>query len=156
MPLVIVLPGIAAVVLAPDLAKPDEAYPTMMALLPSGLLGLVFAALIAAIVASTASKINSIATIFTLDLYAKRSGGKEPGEARERHLGFVGRAAAVVAILLAIVTARPLVGSSEQAFQFIQEFTGFFTPVASRLSSCSACSGSARTRRGRSPRRRRR
>ncbi|MGY2736996.1 sodium/sugar symporter [Sphingomonas sp. UYP23] len=128
MPLVIVLPGIAAVVLAPDLAKPDEAYPTMMALLPSGLLGLVFAALIAAIVASTASKINSIATIFTLDLYAKRSGGKEPGEGRERHLVFVGRAAAVVAILLAIVAARPLVGSSEQAFQFIQEFTGFFTP----------------------------
>jgi SSS family solute:Na+ symporter len=128
MPLVIVLPGIAAVVLAPGLAKPDEAYPTMMALLPSGLLGLVFAALIAAIVASTASKINSIATIFTLDLYAKRSGGKAPGEGRERHLVFVGRAAAVVAIVLAIVTARPLVGSSEQAFQFIQEFTGFFTP----------------------------
>ncbi|MDO7840767.1 sodium/sugar symporter [Sphingomonas immobilis] len=127
MPLVIVLPGIAAVVLAPDLAKPDEAYPTMMRLLPSGLLGLVFAALIAAIVASTASKINSIATIFTLDLYAKRRGG-EDGAAREKHLVFVGRAAAVVAILLAIVTARPLVGSSEQAFQFIQEFTGFFTP----------------------------
>ena len=128
MPLVIVLPGIAAVVLAPGLAKPDEAYPTMMRLLPSGLLGLVFAALIAAIVASTASKINSIATIFTLDLYAKRRGGVDRGEAQERHLVFVGRAAAVVAILLAIVTARPLVGSSEQAFQFIQEFTGFFTP----------------------------
>ncbi|AUW57709.1 sodium transporter [Sphingobium sp. SCG-1] len=128
MPLVIVLPGIAAVVLAPNLAKPDEAYPTMMRLLPSGLLGLVFAALIAAIVASTASKINSIATIFTLDLYAKRRGGAARGEKQERHLVFVGRAAAVVAILLAIVTARPLVGSSEQAFQFIQEFTGFFTP----------------------------
>ncbi|MGH6613498.1 sodium/sugar symporter [Sphingomonas sp.] len=128
MPVVIVLPGIAAVVLAPDLAKPDEAYPTMMRLLPSGLLGLVFAALIAAIVASTASKINSIATIFTLDLYAKRRGGRNQGAGNERHLVFVGRAAAVVAILLAILTARPLVGSSEQAFQFIQEFTGFFTP----------------------------
>jgi len=67
MPVIIVLPGIAAVLLAPDLAKPDEAYPTMMRLLPTGLLGLVFAALIAAIIASTASKINSIATIFTLD-----------------------------------------------------------------------------------------
>ena len=128
MPIVIVLPGIAAVVLAPDLAKPDEAYPTMMRLLPSGLLGLVFAALVAAIVASTASKINSIATIFTLDLYAKRRGGVDRGEGRERHLVNVGRIAAVVAIALAIVTARPLVGSSEQAFQFIQEFTGFFTP----------------------------
>src|SRR3546814_11451265 len=71
MPGIIVLPGIAAVLLAPDLAKPDQAYPTMMSLLPVGLLGLVFAALVAAIIASTASKINSVATIFTLDLYAK-------------------------------------------------------------------------------------
>jgi SSS family solute:Na+ symporter len=47
---------------------------------------------------------------------------------RERHLVFVGRATAIIAILIAILTARPLVGSSEQAFQFIQEFTGFFTP----------------------------
>ena len=70
MPVIIVLPGIAAVVLAPNLARPDEAYPTMMACC-HGLLGLVFAALVAAIVASTASKINSIATIFTLDLYTK-------------------------------------------------------------------------------------
>ena len=65
------MPGIAAVVLAPGLARPDQAYPTMMGLLPTGILGLVFAALIAAIIASTASKINSIATIFTLDVYAK-------------------------------------------------------------------------------------
>ena len=132
MPLIIVLPGIAAVVLAPDLAKPDEAYPTMMRLLPTGLLGLVFAALIAAIVASTASKINSIATIFTLDIYAKFRGMASDVEdqsgRRERHLVFVGRATAIVAIVIAILTARPLVGSSEQAFQFIQEFTGFFTP----------------------------
>lgn len=129
MPLVIVVPGIAAVVLAPDLAKPDEAYPTMMRLLPSGLLGLVFAALIAAIIASTASKINSIATIFTLDLYAKRT--SESGQldkAQERKLVRIGRIAASVAILIAIVAARPLLGGADQAFQFIQEFSGFFTP----------------------------
>ena len=82
MPVIIVLPGIAAVVLAPGLAKPDEAYPTMMRLLPTGLLGLVFAALIAAIIASTASKINSIATIFTLDLYAKARGIQTPRRGR--------------------------------------------------------------------------
>lgn len=137
MPLIIVLPGIAAVLLAPGLPKPDEAYPTMMRLLPTGLLGLVFAALVAAIIASTASKINSIATIFTLDIYAKfrrqptraedgrsehRAGGDEP------HLVRVGRITAVVSIAIAIVAAKPLVGASEQAFQFIQEFTGFFTP----------------------------
>lgn len=136
MPVIIVLPGIAAVLLAPGLAKPDEAYPTMMRLLPTGLLGLVFAALVAAIIASTASKINSIATIFTLDIYAKfrrlptdvEDHKGEAHGARERHLVRVGRIAAIVAIVIAILTARPLVGSSEQAFQFIQEFTGFFTP----------------------------
>jgi SSS family solute:Na+ symporter len=134
MPLIIVVPGIAAVMLAPGLPKPDEAYPTMMRLLPPGLLGLVFAALIAAIIASTASKINSIATIFTLDLYAKFRGDRTRAEDdsgdkhEERHLVLVGRIAAVTAIVIAILTARPLVGASEQAFQFIQEFTGFFTP----------------------------
>ena len=135
MPLIIVLPGIAAVVLAPGLPKPDQAYPMMMRLLPPGLLGLVFAALIAAIIASTASKINSIATIFTLDLYAKFRGertraedakGESTGE--EKHLVLVGRITAIIAIMIAILAARPLVGSSEQAFQYIQEFTGFFTP----------------------------
>jgi SSS family solute:Na+ symporter len=136
MPLVIVLPGIAAVLLAPDLARPDQAYPTMLRLLPPGLLGLVFAALIAAIIASTASKINSIATIFTLDLYAKWRGGgtmalengKPHDPAAERNLVLVGRITASVAILIAILTARPLIGQSDQAFQFIQEFSGFFTP----------------------------
>jgi SSS family solute:Na+ symporter len=135
MPVIIVLPGIAAVMLAPTLAKPDEAYPTMMRLLPPGLLGLVFAALVAAIIASTASKINSIATIFTLDLYAKIRGDRTKAEdakaetaTEERHLVLVGRVTACVAIIIAILVARPLVGSSEQAFQFIQEFSGFFTP----------------------------
>ncbi|WP_454886739.1 sodium:solute symporter family transporter [Sphingomonas oryzagri] len=130
MPVIIVLPGIAAVLLAPGLPKPDEAYPTMMRLLPTGLLGLVFAALIAAIIASTASKINSIATIFTLDVYAKFKGqvAQEGKQGHERHLVLVGRIAAIVAIIIAILTAKPLVGASEQAFQFIQEFTGFFTP----------------------------
>lgn len=134
MPVIIVLPGIAAVVLAPGLDKPDQAYPTMMALLPTGLLGLVFAALIAAIIASTASKINSIATIFTLDIYAKFAGVQSRAEdavgtdAHERRLVLVGRIAATVAIVLAMLTARPLLGSLDQAFQYIQEFSGFVTP----------------------------
>ncbi len=123
MPLIIVVPGIAAVMLAPGLEKPDLAYPEMMRLLPTGLLGLVFAALIAAIIASTASKINSIATIFTLDIY-----GKYARNTDEQHLVKVGRIAATVAILVAILLAKPLIGKSEQAFQFIQEFSGFFTP----------------------------
>ncbi|MCG2840117.1 sodium/sugar symporter [Sandaracinobacter sp. RS1-74] len=134
MPVIVVLPGIAAVILAPDLAKPDEAYPTMMRLLPPGILGLVFAALMAAVIASTASKINSIATIFTLDLYAKYKGVESRAEdaegrdANERQLVLVGRMAAAIATVIALVVARPLLGNSDQAFQFIQEFSGFFTP----------------------------
>jgi len=123
MPVIVVLPGIAALVLVPGLAKPDQAYPEMMKLLPSGILGLVFAALVAAIVASLAAKINSIATIFTLDIYAKVKTGSS-----EQHLVTVGRITAVVAVIIGIVMAKPLLGKAEQAFQFIQDFTGFFTP----------------------------
>ncbi len=135
-PVIIVIPGIAAVLLAPNLAKPDEAYPAMLRLLPPGLLGLVFSALVAAIVASMASKINSIATIFTLDLYAKTKhvqtraeDGRDPdGKRMEKHLVFVGRTVAVTSIVIALIVVRPLLGQSQQAFQYIQEFTGFFTP----------------------------
>lgn len=123
MPVIVVLPGIAALMLVPDLEKPDQAYPSMMALLPTGVLGLVFAALIAAIVASLASKINSISTIFTLDFYAKRATGAD-----QARLVRVGRIAATVAIVLAVLTAKPLLGGFDQGFQYIQEYTGFFTP----------------------------
>ncbi len=129
MPIVVVLPGIAALVLAPQLERPDQAYPTMMALLPTGLLGLVFAALVAAVVASLASKINSIATIFTLDVYAKFASQRAAsGQLNEQKLVRVGRIAAATAVLAAVLTAKPLLGSFDQAFQYIQEYTGFFTP----------------------------
>jgi len=123
MPVIIVLPGIAAVALAPNLARPDEAYPHLMAMLPTGLLGLVFAALIAAIVASMGSKINSIATIFTMDVYRPLR-----PQTSQRNLVLIGRITAAVALTVAILMAKPLLGSFTQAFQYIQEFTGFFTP----------------------------
>jgi len=123
LPVIVVVPGIAAVMLSPGLKRSDDAYPAMMALLPPGVLGLVFAALVAAIVASLASKINSVATIFTLDFYAKHR-----PQADERRLVRVGRIAAAVAIVVAIATARPLIGGFDQGFQYIQEYTGFFTP----------------------------
>lgn len=123
MPVIIVLPGIAAAALVPNLARPDEAYPHLMAMLPTGILGLVFAALIAAIVASMGSKINSIATIFTMDVYRPLR-----PQASEQQLVLVGRITAAVALIVAGLAARPLLGSFDQAFQYIQEFTGFFTP----------------------------
>jgi solute:Na+ symporter, SSS family len=123
MPVIIVLPGIAAAALVPRLARADEAYPSLMAMLPAGILGLVFAALIAAIVASMGSKINSIATIFTMDVYRPL----RPQTSQQR-LVLIGRLTAVTALVIAILAAKPLLGSFDQAFQYIQEFTGFFTP----------------------------
>jgi SSS family solute:Na+ symporter len=123
VPVIVVVPGIAAVMLAPGLARSDEAYPAMMRLLPSGVLGLVFAALIAAILASLASKINSVATIFTLDFYSKIA----PGQSETRLVN-VGRVASIAAVAVAVAAARPLLGSFDQAFQYIQDFTGYFTP----------------------------
>jgi len=124
MPVIVVLPGVAAVILAPDLAAPDKAYPTVMKLLPAGLMGLVFAALVAAIVSSLASMMNSISTIFTMDFY-RHLGRREKSE---RHLVLVGRTASFSALVIALLVARPLLGQFDQAFQYIQEFTGFFTP----------------------------
>jgi len=124
IPVIVVLPGVAAVILAPDLAAPDKAYPTVMRLLPAGLLGLVFAALVAAIVSSLASMMNSISTIFTMDFY--RHHVKKDGS--EQHLVGVGRTVSLTAMIIALVVARPLLGNFDQAFQYIQEFTGFFTP----------------------------
>ena len=122
MPLIIVLPGVAAAILAPDLEAPDRAYPTVMNLLPAGILGLVFAALIAAIVSSLASMMNSIATIFTMDLY--RHMRTVEGLALVR----TGRIVSFSAIVIAMLVAKPLLGNFKEAFQYIQEFTGFFTP----------------------------
>jgi SSS family solute:Na+ symporter len=123
VPLIVVVPGIAAVVVAPNLAAPDQAYPSMMSLLPSGVLGLVFAALVAAVMASLASKINSIATIFTLDFYTKLR-----PQTSETKTVLAGRLAACGAVVIGVLSAKPLLGSFDQAFQYIQDFTGYFTP----------------------------
>ena len=124
MPVIVVLPGIAMFVLAPDLSAPDKAYPSAMNLLPVGIKGLVFAALLAAIVSSLASMCNSISTIFTVDV-APSLGMESNGGVRSVTLG---RIVAIVAMGIAMVAAKPLLGNFEQAFQYIQEFTGFFTP----------------------------
>ena len=123
MPVIVVLPGLAALVLVPGLPRPDQAYPEIMKMLPPGIMGLVFASLIAAIVASLASKINSISTIFTLDVYAHARPGRSEG-----HLVAVGRLTSLTAMIIGVLAAKPLLGNFDQAFQYIQKFTGFFTP----------------------------
>ena len=124
MPLIVVLPGIAMYALSPDLSAPDKAYPSAMMLLPTGVKGLVFAALLAAIVSSLASMCNSISTIFTMDVAPSLGIACGDGAQVVR----TGRLVAITAMLIAMIAAKPLLGNFEQAFQYIQEFTGFFTP----------------------------
>lgn len=135
IPVIVVIPGIAAYVLyqhgyfhaemidAAGNVKPDHAYPVLMNLLPTGLKGLAFAALTAAIVASLAGKCNSIATIFTLDIYKKYINA----EATEHKLVNVGRLSVILASLVAVVIA-PALRSFDQVYQFIQEYVGFISP----------------------------
>jgi SSS family solute:Na+ symporter len=135
VPVIAVLPGIAAYVLyqngmfqsemidAAGAVKPDHAYPTLLNLLPSGLKGLAFAALTAAIVASLAGKANSISTIFSLDIYKKFFSK----EATEKELVRMGRWAVVIAMVLASLVA-PALSTLDQAYQFIQEYVGFISP----------------------------
>jgi len=140
MPVIVVLPGIAAYVLhqkgmfqtemldSKGLLDVNKAYPSLLNLLPAGLKGLSFAALTAAIVASLAGKANSISTIFILDIYKKAINK----DATERRQVFLGRltviVAMVIAILLAFALGEKLMGEGKQGFQYIQEYTGFVSP----------------------------
>ncbi|MEL1242477.1 sodium:solute symporter family transporter [Flavobacterium flavipallidum] len=135
VPVIAVLPGIAMYVMhqngmfqqemldATGVLKPDRAYPTLMNLLPAGLKGIALAALTAAIVASLAGKANSISTIFSLDIYRKYF----DKTASEKKLVRVGRVAVVVAMVIGAIVA-PSLKSLDQAYQFIQEYVGFFSP----------------------------
>ncbi|WP_353146975.1 sodium/sugar symporter [Flavobacterium sp.] len=135
MPIIVVLPGIAAYVLYQNggfqtemlqdgSVNPDRAYPVLLNLLPVGLKGLSFAALTAAIVASLAGKANSIATIFTLDVYKN----KINTEATEQKLISIGKITIAIALLVAVVVAPFLGIDKKGGFQYIQEYTGFVSP----------------------------
>ena len=135
MPIIVVLPGIAAYVLYKDGAfhtemtqngsvNPDRAYPVLLNLLPAGLKGLSFAALTAAVVASLAGKANSIATIFTLDIYKKVL----KKDASEKNLVTTGKITIIVAMLLGVLIAPHLGIDKKGGFQYIQEYTGFVSP----------------------------
>jgi SSS family solute:Na+ symporter len=135
MPVIVVLPGIAAFVLhqngmfqqemlANGELNPDRAYPVLLNLLPSGLKGLSFAALTAAIVASLAGKANSIATIYTLDIHKKYINRL----ATDEQLVRIGRITIMVAMVLAILISPFLGIDKKGGFQYIQEYTGFISP----------------------------
>ncbi len=140
IPLVVVIPGIAAFVIIndpeilhglgaeglmniPSQGASDKAYPWLMQFLPTGLKGIAVAALAAAIVSSLASMLNSTSTIFTMDIYKQLI---NPNADNKKAVG-VGRLSATVALVIAAVIA-PLLGGIDQAFQFIQEYTGIVSP----------------------------
>ncbi len=124
LPLLVVIPGIAAFVLKADIQVSDEAYPWLLhAFVGPGLKGLIFAALVAAIVSSLSSMANSTSTIFTMDIY--RSFIHK--QASEKQLVRTGRIAAAVSIIIGVILA-PVLKSIDQVFQFIQDFTGYITP----------------------------
>ncbi|ATA93891.1 sodium/glucose cotransporter [Capnocytophaga canimorsus] len=102
----------------------DNAYPWLIkTFIPSGIKGLVVAALAAAIVSSLASMLNSTATIFTMDIY-KQNINKN---ASQKQLVNVGRISAAVALVIALFVA-PALGNINQMFQYIQEYTGLVSP----------------------------
>ena len=139
MPIIVVLPGIAAFVLYKSgnaevqtammngtTVNADRAYSTVLGFLPEGLRGLSMAALTAAIVASLAGKANSISTIFTLDIYKKYVSK----EASEKKLVWTGRLTVLLAMLIAILFTWNdwLNIGGEGGFTFIQKYTGFVSP----------------------------
>ncbi len=140
IPIIVVVPGIAAYVMVndpeilaslgeaglknlPSAEQADKAYPWLLQFLPTGLKGVAFAALAAAIVSSLASMLNSTSTIFTMDIY-KQYINKN---ASDKSTVNMGRISAGVALLIACIMA-PLLGGIDQAFQFIQEYTGIVSP----------------------------
>ena len=140
IPVIVVIPGIAAYVMVndpeimarlgnaglqnlPTLDQADKAYPWLLQFLPTGLKGVAFAALAAAIVSSLASMLNSTSTIFTMDIY-KQYINKN---ASDKSTVNMGRFSAAIALIIASITA-PLLGGIDQAFQFIQEYTGVVSP----------------------------
>jgi len=140
IPLIVVIPGIAAYVMVndpeimarlgaaglqnlPSAEQADKAYPWLLQFLPTGLKGVAFAALAAAIVSSLASMLNSTSTIFTMDIYKQYINKNASDKATVN----MGRISAAVALIIACIMA-PLLGGIDQAFQFIQEYTGVVSP----------------------------
>ena len=138
IPFIVCIPGVCAfyIMNSPDCAdlraslagsldRPDDAYPWLIRnFTPTIIKGLSFAALAAAVISSLASMFNSTSTIFTMDIY-KRFFNKN---ASEKKLVTVGRLTSVAALLLALIAVYPIMGGADQAFQVIQEYSGFVYP----------------------------
>jgi len=124
IPLLVVIPGIAAFALGAHLNKSDEAYPWLLRnIVPVGFSGLAFSAIAAAAVSSISSLVNSASTIFTMDIYKNHF----KKDASEKQLVFIGRVVALIALIIATAVA-PQLSTLDQAYQYIQEYTGYIYP----------------------------
>jgi len=124
IPVLVVLPGIAAFALGADLAKSDEAYPWLLSnIVPVGIKGLAFSAIAAAAVSALSSIVNSVSTVFTMDIYKAHL--KKNTE--DKNLVIVGRIVALIALIIATCVA-PQLRTLDQAYQYIQEYTGYIYP----------------------------
>lgn len=137
IPFIVVLPGICAYYIMQDpqafeslnlagkINVADDAYPWLIRnFTPTGIKGLSFAALAAAIISSLASMFNSTSTLFTMDIYKKYINK----DAKDKTLVNTGRMVSVIAAAIALVAVKPLLGGLDQAFQYIQEYSGFIYP----------------------------
>ncbi len=129
IPFIVVFPGIMAVQLYGEQLPPekaDQAYPLLLKnLLPTGLLGLMFAAMFGAIMSSLDSMLNSASTIFTMDIY-KRHLKKD---ASPRSVVLIGRIMTAIFVVIGCTVAcfldNPKFGG---IFNYIQEFQGYISP----------------------------
>ena len=133
IPIIVLIPGLCAfyitqygdTTLQNSIHVSDEAYPWFLKnFIPTGIKGLGFVALVAAVVSSLASMLNSTATIFTIDIYRKYINP----DASDKKLVAIGRTSAIIALFIALIAANPLLGELDQAFQYIQEYSGFIYP----------------------------
>ncbi len=125
-PLIFYLPGMVCRVLHPDLSTPDLAYMTMVTnYLPVGMVGLIVAVLIAALISTVDSGLNSLSTVFTLDIYKKMF----VPEATPKHTKFVGRIVTVAGSVLAIAIALSLESIKDMdLFSIFQSLIAFMSP----------------------------
>lgn len=128
IPFIVVFPGIMALQLYRNEigGAPDSAFPLLIKnLIPSGLRGLIFAAIAGAVISSLASMLNSASTIFTMDLYKRRW----KKDASQRNLVTVGRIMTMALVALGCFIAPQLGNPRFQGiFNYIQEFQGFVSP----------------------------
>ena len=133
IPIIVLIPGLCAFYITQygntelqnTIRVSDEAYPWFIKnFIPTGIKGLSLVALTAAVISSLASMLNSTSTLFTIDIYRKYINP----DASDKKLVTIGRMSAVIALVIALLSANPLLGELDQAFQYIQEYSAFIYP----------------------------